>query len=142
MTMKRYAALFFAGLFLLIPLACDGPDNCGDPETIELTIDNNGETVKMDLDDEVKVSVRTRIAQGYTWVTELAEGGIIVQVGESVLDGSCGDFAAPGCEEMETFTFQAAGPGIGAIRLKCFRAWDPEADPIETFDAKIIASGS
>jgi predicted secreted protein len=141
--MRRWTVLFFAVVMMATPLACDIPKNCGDAETIELTLEDNGQVIRMDLDDEIMISLRTHRTEGYTWVNTLTEGSKILQVGEPQYDDSnCVPDGPTGCEGTVIFHFQANESVTGAIKLQCVTLWDPVAAPIETFEVTVIASPS
>lgn len=137
--MKKHILLFLASLLFVLPLACDDPDNCGDPGIIDLTMEDNGEIIWMKRSDAIRVNLLTHGSEGYTWVNQQVEDTNIVQIGDPVAD--CPSFAPPGGSCPLTYMFQAVDSGIGAIDLKCIRTWAPEQEPLETFYVKVIVIG-
>lgn len=117
-------------------LACDGPGGCDKPKTIELTEADNGQTVKMNLTDDIKVVLFSNYSTGYEWVNMLTEGSFIVQVGDSIYapDPECID--RTGCGGLQTFMFEATQTGTGAIKLYYMRSW--ETEHIDEFAVTVI----
>lgn len=140
MKVKKLTVLVLLGLFALIQSGCDLPENCGDTELIELTLEDSGQVIKMDLDDQIAVKLQGHASEGYEWINESPEGNIIVQHGEPDVD--CPPDLAPGGSCLLTYYFDAVEAGVGEINLTCKRPWlDPEyPDPIHIFKVKVIVS--
>lgn len=136
--MQKIILCIFAGMCCALLLACDLPSGCDQAKTIELTQADDGQTVAMNLIDEIKVVLPSNPSTGYQWVNMLTEGSTIVQVEDSVFtaDPDCGDRS--GCGGTETFTFEATKTGTGAIKLFYMREWETEIEPLKQFAVTVV----
>lgn len=130
-------------LFLMVGLcgpmltACDGPGGCNAAKTIQLTEEDNGQTVAMNLVDKIEVVLPSNPSTGYQWVNMLTEGGIVVQVGDPIYEQYPECQGRDGCGGTETFHFEATQAGTGAIKLVYEQTWVNE--PSKQFEVTVIA---
>lgn len=129
--MNKVTVMFLLLVSGMMFTACDGTGGCDTPTTIALTAADNGQTVAMGLDDQIKVTLDSNPSTGYRWVNMLTEGSLIVQIGDSeyVEDPGCG--GADGCGGTETFIFGPVQSGTGAIKLYYTRS--DGIEPIDEF---------
>ncbi len=112
------------GLFLLAALPAAAA-------TIELTEKDSGAFVKVQLGDQIKVTVPGNPTTGYTWKlaairVDILEPGLEPEyVRDSTLPGAGGRF---------TFRFSARSQGYTKVILAYLRTWEKDMPPVKTFE--------
>ncbi|MEI7636761.1 MAG: protease inhibitor I42 family protein [Syntrophus sp. (in: bacteria)] len=112
------------GLFLLAVLPAAAT-------TIELTEKDNGAVMKVQLGDQIKVTVPGNPTTGYTWElaaisVDILEPGLEPEyIRDSTLTGAGGRF---------TFRFTARSQGYTKVILAYLRTWEKDMLPVKTFE--------
>ena len=102
-----------------------------DAATIELTEKDNGAVMKVQLGDQIKVTVPGNPTTGYTW--ELA--AICADVLEPGLDPEyVRDSTLPGAAGRFTFQFTVRSQGYTKVILAYRRTWGKDIPPVKTFE--------
>lgn len=122
--------LIFVSLFAL---AC-GSSSSKYSDLI-LTVDNNGQTIEIDIDNEIVIQLESNPSTGYHWIHTNADGSFIYQDGVSVLteDPECN--GTDGCAGVEKLTFRSSQTGSGVISLIYSRS--SEEEPVEYFTINV-----
>lgn len=137
--MKAFCCIFVLAVFAAMASGCDGGGGCNRSRTIALTEADNGQTVEMNLVDQIEVTLSANATTGFVWENVLIEGSIIAQVGDSVytVNPSCAHL--DGCGGTETFTFAAVETGTGSINLIYHQPFS-DADPLKVFEITVIVN--
>ena len=117
---------------LFISSCGDSSDSLSD---LLLTKDNNGQTVEINIDNEIVIELASNPSTGYRWELANPDGSFIYQEGESTFieDPDCSGL--DGCGGIERLTFRASEIGYGVIRLVYHRTFEDE--PSEQFSINV-----
>ena len=75
---------------------------------------------------------------GYRWATQDSAGGVLRALRPEVYSST--ESGVIGGGGQSTWRFQAFAPGQGRLRLTSQQPWEPEAEPVETFDCAITVN--
>ncbi|MFH2040319.1 MAG: protease inhibitor I42 family protein [Chloroflexota bacterium] len=84
--------------------------------------DDNNHTVSLNIGDTMVVNIPTIPSEGWDWVVQDIDSGILSQVGESIYKTEIGGNDAGG---IVTLTFKAISPGTSILTLIYTNAPDP-----------------
>ena len=107
---------------------------CGG-KRVNVTEDQNGQTITLNKGNTLSISIAGNITTGYTWEVAEVDENILVSAGEpdykteSDLVGGGGVFI---------FKFSAENAGSTPLKLKYYRSFEPDVDPIQTFEINVI----
>jgi inhibitor of cysteine peptidase len=122
---------FLSKLILLIVL-CLFVSGCGNTDNasseLVFTKDNNGETVDVNLDNDIVIDLESNPSTGYRWLHSNPDGSFIYQDGESIFEEDPGCVGLDGCGGVETLTFRSSKAGSGVISLVYARSLDDEPE--------------
>lgn len=127
---KTVAALLAMSALLA---ACATPP----PTPVKLTDLNAGETVKLKVAQGMTIELPSTPSTGYTWQVTNMDTNVLIQVGQSTFKASSPAADSPG---VETFKFQAFGPGTTALELGYVNSADKAAPPTETYGVTVIVT--
>ena len=108
------------------------------PPAISAGIDQSGQTIRMQVGQQLAVTLPANPSTGYRWEIETIDEGLLLQEGEPEYQplGSPGT-ALPGQGGTETFRFEAVGRGQAPLRL-FYRRPAEDGEPTEIFFLMII----
>ena len=106
-------------------------------ETCLTGADNGGE-IKLELDDTVRIKLRSCPTCGYGWYTDETGPGLKA-VGNEVAPRETSPGQAGGYAD-EIWTFKAASPGDTTLRLLYYRKWMGKESAEEKFEVKVHVS--
>jgi inhibitor of cysteine peptidase len=117
---RAFLAALAVAVGLLALAACGG----GAPEPVELTSADDGTTVELEEGQELVIRLESNQTTGFRWnLVEAPPEETLEQVSaeyEEPEDGLVGEGGT------EVWTFRAAGPGEGALKLGYFRPFEPD----------------
>jgi len=103
----------------------------------ELTEENNGDSIKLAVDDTVIIKLESNPTTGYGWVLDGKTNTSIITIVDSEYAQSEEDEELVGAGGHEFFTFKALASGDTDIILNYERSWEEEEEPLETFKISI-----
>ena len=115
-------------LVLLLLAGCSSQ-----PPAISAGIDRSGQTIRMQVGQQLAVTLPANPSTGYRWEIETIDKSLLRQEGEPEYQtlGSAGT-AMPGEGGSETFRFEAVGRGEAPLRL-FYRRPAEDGEPAEIF---------
>jgi inhibitor of cysteine peptidase len=106
-------------------------------ESNVLTEKNNGDSIKLAVDDTVIIKLESNPTTGYGWILdEKTDTSIIAIVDSEYVQSEEGEELV-GAGGHEIFTFKALVSGDTDIILNYERSWEEEEEPLETFEISI-----
>lgn len=118
----------------LLFIACDGEEEDGG-EGIVLRNDS-GVFITLEPGEEFDVVLEANPSTGYRWEIDPEIDGVeLVEVVGEPSFVSQSDL--PGSGGKTTFTFSALEEGSGFLKLKFWRSFEPEAEPLRYFEVHI-----
>ncbi|MBE0416821.1 MAG: protease inhibitor I42 family protein [Coriobacteriia bacterium] len=132
--MKRIFRLFV--LMSVAVLVAGLSPGCADDSsgTLEVTQADRGSTLDMQVGQQISVTLEANPTTGYLWTVEGEVPGQLQQVGEARYTSESDALGAGG---SEVWTFEAVAPGEGTLKLKYWRSFEPDVDPIEEFQMSV-----
>lgn len=132
--MKRIFRLFV--LMSVAVLVAGLSPGCADDSsgTLEVTQADRGSTLDMQVGQQISVTLEANPTTGYLWTVEGEVPGQLQQVGEARYTSESDALGAGG---SEVWTFEAVAPGEGTLKLKYWRSFEPDVDPIEEFQMTV-----
>lgn len=119
----------------LLSIACDGEAEDGG-EGIVLRNDS-GVFITLEPGEEFDIVLEANPSTGYRWeIDPEIDGTALVEVVGEPSFVSQSDL--PGSGGKTTFTFRALEEGSGLLKLKFWRSFEPEAEPLRYFEVHII----
>ncbi len=97
---------------------------------------DSGGFITLQPDEEFDVVVGANASTGYRWEidSEASGASLVEMVGEPTFSSKSD---LPGSGGKTTFTFRTLEQGNGLLRLRFWRSFEPNADPLRTFEANI-----
>jgi len=123
--MKNLIKISLIVVIALFISSCTGP----------FTIDDNGKTVNLSIDDPFEVDLSGNASTGYSWKILPYDSTVIKQVGEPVFKSN--DGGAVGAGGIITFKFQTVADGQTNLKMIYSREWENKP-PSKTFEMKIV----
>ena len=126
--MRNVKWIFGLGAVTLLLAGCAGQQ----PE-VTAGIDQSGQPVRMQTGQVLVVSLPSNPSTGYRWEVETIDSTVLQQMGEAeyqILAGSATPRVGQG--GIETFHFEAVGPGKTPLRLFYRRSFE-DAEPAQIF---------
>lgn len=106
---------------------------------VALTGADSGREVTLTTGQRLTVSLEANPTTGYGWALADSVGGALARDGAPVYTRDPSRPAGmPGVGGEVTWTFQAARPGRGTLRLAYGRAWEPGEPAAETFEVPVV----
>ena len=108
------------------------------PPAISAGIDQSGQTIRMQVGQQLAVTLPAKPSTGYRWEIETIDEGRLLQEGEPEYQSLApSGTALPGRGGTETFRFEAIGRGEAPLRLFYHRPAEA-GEPAEIFFLMII----
>lgn len=107
---------------------------------LTLTADDNGKSYTVSVGDTITVVLEGNPTTGYTWESDLLATGfatLILLDDEPLYTPAETDSQIVGGGGTFTFDFQAITAGPAEIKLKYWRPFEPETEPLETFSVDL-----
>jgi inhibitor of cysteine peptidase len=103
------------------------------PPEITAGIDQSGQSIRMQTGQTLVVSLPSNPTTGYRWEVDTIDSAVLTQMGEAEYQNLAVS-ATPlvGQGGIETFHFEAAGPGETPLRLFYRRSFE-DAEPAQIF---------
>lgn len=127
--MKKLFKFVVLGLMLAVVLTA-----CGE-KTVKVTEDQNGQTITVKQGDTVSVAIAGNPTTGYMWEVAEVDQSILASAGEPDYKTDSNLIGAGG---LYTFKFTAESTGTTTLKLKYYRSFEPDVEPIQTFEITII----
>ena len=102
-----------------------------------LTEKNNGDSIKLKINDNVEIKLESNPTTGYSWFLSDKVDSTLVSVTDPVFIESKKDKELVGAGGYEIFTIKGISKGETSIILNYERPWEEEVEPIETFEITI-----
>jgi inhibitor of cysteine peptidase len=134
---KRKFSLMVSMAVLI--LACASCNPRGSGGVIEIDITGNDSTVRMQVGEELVISLESNPTTGYTWQLIEPLSSILVQEGEVEFTQQ-GEEGLVGAGGVEVFRFSAEQAGTATIQMGYLRVWEEGVAPIETFSLTVEVS--
>ena len=143
----RAVAMWVTAVALIVALtglALTGCDSDTEPtddvQGIALTESDDGASFAVAVGDAVTVTLAGNPTTGYTWESDMSEedASLLSMVGdEPAYTPDDVDPEVAGSGGVYTFTFEAVASGQVELKLKYWRSFEPETEPIQTFSADL-----
>jgi inhibitor of cysteine peptidase len=133
------AALVFAVAGTAL-VGCDSAKDDGAGTTVALTQADDGKSYTVGVGDTITVELEGNPTTGYAWASDLsAEDAALLTLvgGEPAYAGEETGSDVVGAGGTYTFTFTADSAGQLELKLKYWRSFEPDTEPIETFSVDL-----
>jgi inhibitor of cysteine peptidase len=133
-------AIWASVLAVIVALVALTVAGCGSSKgTLALTEADNGRSFTAKVGDTISVVLAGNPTTGYLWEAALADDAttLLTLVGEPAYAPDKVATGVVGSGGMYTFTFSAAAAGQVELKLKYWRPFEAEANPLQTFSANI-----
>ena len=144
--MNKARAILAAGLVLAIGLAtaaCDdadddqNPDATPAPAEVQLTQENDGDSVTLAADGTLIVALPSNPSTGYSWAIVSPEPEFLELDGQPSFVPAGSTTPVVGAGGTEVFTLKATGAGTSELRMEYNRTTTPPEEPEETFTVTV-----
>lgn len=107
--------------------------------TITLTKADNGKSFTLGVGDTVAVELEGNPTTGYAWESAMPEesAALLTLVGEPLYLQNTVGTNVVGAGGFYTFTFTAVAAGNVELKLKYWRSFEAQAEPLETFSVNL-----
>ncbi len=135
-TLARYGHTntIYATAILIIVLMLGRMNNTLASETMELSENDSGKTVEINVGDELEIVVPGNPTTGYVWEVRSHDSNILRLI-NSIFSA---DDKAIGAGGMEIIKFHAIAEGKSRVTLIFHRPFEHNIPPLKTFDATIV----
>ncbi|RLD78865.1 MAG: hypothetical protein DRJ10_09680 [Bacteroidetes bacterium] len=124
--MKNLIKISLIVVVALFVSSCAGP----------FTIDDNGKTVNLTIDDPFEIDLAGNASTGYSWQILPYDSTVIKQVGKPEFKSN--DSGAVGSGGIITFKFQTVADGQTNLRMVYGRKWEQNVPAAKSFEMKIV----
>lgn len=125
----KYLVILALVLFFLSACAA------AEPGSIDLTANNNAETIDASRNQILNIKLDSNITTGYKWnLVNEPNPGIVKIVSSKYNEPVGGGIGAGGSESWQ---FQTVGNGTTTIKLAYFRSFEPNIPPVKEFSVTI-----
>ena len=118
-------------IIILGMVSCTSADH----RVIEISEENTGETINMQVGDILKVTLEGNPTTGYGWVVVSTDKQILKQVGDEEFEPASGALGSSG--KISLF-FGAMSKGRQELKLIYKRPWEVGVAPIAMFEVTVI----
>ncbi len=123
--MKNILKTLVLVVLVILISSCAGP----------FTIDDNGTTVNLGIDDPFEIELVGNASTGYSWQVMPYDSTVIKQVGEPEFKSKDDRVGSAG---LITFKFQTIADGQTDLILVYSRKWEENKPPAKTFNMKVV----
>lgn len=102
---------------------------------VDLTAENDGQTINMKKGNEIVVKLEGNITTGYSWSVQDLDAQYLQQQGEEEYKSDSNLIGAGG---ISTFTFKAQQQGQTTLKLIYSRPFEKDTPPEKTFEVTIV----
>lgn len=129
----------FSVFLVLFSMTACGVNPSSDPLEVNLTQQDNGETIRVKQGGVIFIQLEGNPTTGYTWEVETVDNSYLVLSGEPQFEGEqdVGEDQLLGAGGQFLFAFDAIKAGTTDLRLVYRRPFEPDIDPIEVFSVQI-----
>jgi inhibitor of cysteine peptidase len=115
------------------------PDTTADGAALSLTEADNNKSFTVDVGQKIIVVLAGNPSTGYIWESAMAEtaAAFLTLDGEPAFVSDSADQNIVGAGGKYTFTFTAVSVGTVDLKLKYWRSFDAQSEPLQTFTASI-----
>lgn len=99
------------------------------------TMDDNGSTVNLSMDDPFEVSLRANGSTGYQWIILPYDETVIEQIGEPEFKADDDRIGSGG---MQTYKFKTVGEGSTELKMVYKKRWEDPKPEDKTFELKVV----
>ncbi|MDF1542360.1 MAG: protease inhibitor I42 family protein [Anaerosomatales bacterium] len=132
--MKRARAVLLVVSVVLAMIGLATACSEGSSHGIEATQADNGSILEMDVGQQLRITLEANPTTGYQWAIE---GDLPMQLEQAGEPEFTAESDAIGAGGSEVWSFEVVSTGEGTLRLKYWRSFEPEVDPIETFEVSV-----
>jgi inhibitor of cysteine peptidase len=126
---RQPTVVLVAAMLAMLAVLAIGCSPAGS-EPVELTAADSGSTKSLAVGQELIVTLASNQTTGYRWAVDGVVPPQLKQIGEPSYSS---ESALVGAGGQEVWAFRGAQPGLGVVRLKYWRSFEPTAEPAETF---------
>lgn len=123
---------------LALAISCSFLGSCALPGAgvVQVAIVDSGSVAELTLSQVLEVKLPSNPTTGYSWtVVSQGEPGLQIQIPSKFQQE--GNFNHIGAGGTETFTFTPVTPGSGVILMIYHRPFEPEVQPVDTFEIEV-----
>ena len=125
---------------LLLPLSLALLAACASAPQQNVSVENQNQCpLQLRNGQTLTLTLPSNPTTGYRWAIQDSAGGILRKVSPEVYNNP-EDTGLVGSGGQSTWRFQAFATGQGRLRLTSQQPWEPEAEPVETFDCAITVN--
>lgn len=99
------------------------------------TMEDNGSTVNLPIDDVFEIDLETSGSNGYVWKLMNYDTTVVKQVGEPVFESKDGSVGSSG---IKTYKFKTLADGKADLLIVYSRRWEEHKQPAKMFKMKIV----
>jgi inhibitor of cysteine peptidase len=127
--MKKIVMLLVLGVIMSFSLA-----GCGG-KTVAVTEEMNGQTITLEKGQTLSFTLAGNPTTGYTWEISEVDENILASAGEPDYSSDSNLIGSGG---VYTYKFTAETAGTTALKLKYYRSFEPDVEPIQTFEINVV----
>lgn len=127
--MKKILVLLVLGVIMACSLA-----GCGG-KTEAVTEEMNGQTITLEKGQTLSLTLAGNPTTGYTWEISEVDENILASAGEPDYSSDSNLIGSGG---VYTYKFTAETAGTTALKLKYYRSFEPDVEPIQTFEINVV----
>ena len=146
--MKNWKGVLAAAVLLLLAACAPEPlmsmsaaEDAADLKAVEevapviLTEENNGETITLQVGQEIHISLSGNPTTGYMWEVQEVDEAVLHMAAEPDYDASSDALGSGGAFD---FLFTATAPGETELTLIYYRSFEKDVPPKRTFSVNVV----
>ena len=124
---------------LLLPLSLALLAACATSPKQNVTVEKSSDCpLTLNQGQNLILTLPSNPTTGYRWAIQDSAGGVLRALSPEVYSST--ESGVIGGGGQSTWRFQAFAAGQGRLRLTSQQPWEPEAEPVETFDCAITVN--
>lgn len=123
---------------ILLPLALSTLSSCATAAQLDLTEQENGKDIRVDLGDLIVIHLPANPTTGYDWSYSATGKGMLRQEGEVVREAKGNARGMVGAPITETWKLKALRPGSLSITFSYNRPWEKGVAPAKTVSWPVL----
>ena len=138
---KKTAIAIILGITLIAGFACgsksETPTPTPTPTPNEVNVDAsfNGSETALAIGEFLIVTLDSNATTGFSWnLSAISDTNVIQKISDEYIPP---ESPIPGRGGQEVWTFEALDAGTATISMKYIQPWEPEAEPVETFEITV-----